>query len=173
MDTKIDTDTKSELKFRTSRGGRTTAYNSRLINYDVAKTGMLIDNLYDELNTIFKNLPPIYKETNGGPDTILKIVDSILKNEVSASARTQLIDIPVRWLQEGDYLYDYGTRSFAMVKYASKYDATLLNDNKPNTVCVAYYNTEECDNFNIDSTVSIVINPVQLCLQRRYSIRDC
>ena len=171
MESKIDTSKEAEKKFRESRGGRTTDYNWRQINYDVAKTGALVDNLYEELDKIFKNLPPVYKEVNGDKYEILKIVDEILKNEVSASSRTQLIDIPVRWLQQGDYLYDYGTRTFAMVKWASHYDATALsNDNKPNTVCVAYYNTEDCDNFKIDSTISIVINPVQLCLQRDTSI---
>jgi len=172
MDNKIDTSEEGEMKFRASRGGRTTDYNSRQINYDAAKTGVLVDNLYDELGKIFKNLPPVYKEVNGDQYVILALVDKILKNEVSAASRTQLIDIPVRWLKQGDYLFDYEYKTFAMVKYVSHYDASLLNDDKPNTVCVAYYNTEECDNFNIDSTVSIVINPVQLCLQRSGSILD-
>ncbi len=135
-------------------------YHSR--GFDVSTTESLgkIKGLVNKLDIIFNSLPTCIKETIGSKTDLQKQINSIMQDEIQRATKTQIVDIPIVWLQEDDLIFDYGKKTIERVKYISIYNSrTHDEDDKPNTVMVCYVDDRDCDNFDIKSKVSILINP--------------
>lgn len=134
-------------------------YHSLGFNLNAFENLEKVKGLSNKLNMIFEHLPKCIVETIGDKHDLQKQINAILQTEIQRAAKTQIVDIPVVWLKEGDLLFDYGKKTIERVEYINLYNSRHEEDEKPNTVMVAYASDGDCDNFDIKAKVSIVINP--------------
>lgn len=141
---------------------RTVKHKYHSLGFDVSVSKNLdrIKGFRNKLDIIFDNLSTCVTETIGSKTDLQKQINEIMQDEIKRATKTQIVDIPVVWLKEDDLIFDYGRKTIERVKYTRLYNSkTHDEDDKPNTVLVAYIDDGDCDNFDIKAKVSIVVNP--------------
>jgi hypothetical protein len=134
-------------------------YHSSGFNANTKNGLEKIKGISNKLDIIFENLPKCIIETIGDQRILREQINDFIQSEIQNAVKTQLVEIPIMWLNENDLIFDYKRKTIQRVDYISPYNSKMDGEDKPNTVMVAYKGDEDCENFDIKTRVDILVNP--------------